>query len=124
MSVMTPSSVSPTPSATSVPASSARVPAPGIRRASTRIRTASPPRADTTPPAPAPATQAATTSRLRGRAAVIGAADDRVPAGAAGDLVGEVQEHTEHEPSRRHAGDGIDQAGEGTLHGAHHVGHP
>ena len=62
-----PSAVSPAHSATSVPVSSARL-VPGLRRASTSTRTASPPRADTIPPAPAPATHAATVSRRRGLA--------------------------------------------------------
>ena len=119
-----PSTVSPTVSATSVPVRSAPAALPGNRRASTSTRTASPPRADTTPPAPAPATHAATTSRRRGGSSSVQAAcDDGVPATPARDLVGQVQRDAQHQPARRHTGDGIDQAVEGTLESGCHVGH-
>ena len=61
----TPSAVSAIVSAASVPTSVGQVVV--IRRRSSRIRSASPPRAESTPEAPAPATQVSSTSRRRGR---------------------------------------------------------
>ena len=93
-----PHAVSATVSAASVPASVAHV-VSGSRRRIISTRTTSPPRAETIPVTPAPATHARRTSRRRTViVGSVGGADHRVPRAAAGQLPCEVQEHATDHP--------------------------